>query len=216
MSIVMCRSTTQIAALGKAMAKTQYLHAFWLGLCGAALLALAACGQSGTQTSASKSSADAAGIVVFHRGNAAEPGTVDPHLANANWENIIIGDMLIGLTTEDAKGEPIPGAAERWETSLDGLTWTFHLRDHQWSDGQPVKAGDFAFAWRRILDPKTAAPNAYYLYLIKNAQAFNTGKMPGTALGVAAPDDRRLVVTLEHPTPFLLQFLTHVTTFPVP
>ena len=164
------------------MAKTHYFRTFWLGLCGAALLALAACGESGTQTSASKASADAPGIVVFNRGNAAEPATVDPHLAQANWEDHIIGDMLMGLTTEDAKGEPIPGAAERWETSPDGLTWTFHIRDHQWSDGQPVTAGDFVFAWRRILDPKTAASYAYYLYLIKNAQAVNTGKMPATAM----------------------------------
>ncbi len=198
------------------MAKTQHFRAFWLGLCGAALLALAACGQSGTQTGVSKSSADAPGIVIFNRGNAAEPGTVDPHLANANWENTIVGDVLMGLTTEDAKGEPIPGAAERWETSPDGLTWTFHIRDHQWSDGQPVTAGDFVFAWRRILDPKTAAPNAYYLYLIKNAQAVNTGKMPGTMLGVSAPDDKTLVVTLEHPTPYLLEFLNNLTTFPLP
>jgi oligopeptide transport system substrate-binding protein len=122
----------------------------------------------------------------------------------------------MGLTTEDAKGEPIPGAAERWETSTDGLTWTFHLRDHQWSDGEPVTADDFVFAWRRILDPKTASPYAYFLNLIKNAESVNAGKMPPSALGISASDAKTLVVQLEHPAPYLTQFVTHMTTFPVP
>ena len=64
---------------------------------------------------------------------------------------------MMGLTTEDAGGQPIPGMAESWQTSPDGLTWTFNLREAQWSDGTPVTAEDFVFAWRRILDPKTAA-----------------------------------------------------------
>ena len=156
------------------------------------------------------------GLVVFNHGNAAEPASLDPHHAQGTWEDRIIGDLLMGLTTESATGEPIPGAAERWETSADGLTWTFHLRDHQWSDGEPVKADDFVFAWRHILDPKTASPYAYYLNLIKNGEAVNTGKMPGTALGVSAPDDKTLLVQLEHPAPYLIQYLTHYTTFPLP
>jgi len=187
-----------------------------IGICAAAALALAACGQGGTQSRSASASADDKGLVVYYRGNAAEPASIDPTLVQANWENNIVGDMMIGLTTEDAKGEPIPGAAESWETSQDGLTWTFHLRDHQWSDGQPVKADDFVFAWRRMLDPKTAASYAYYLYLVKNAQAVNTGKMPVTAVGVSAPDDKTLVLTLEHPAPYLLQFVTHTSTYPLP
>ena len=94
------------------------------------------------------------------RGNGAEPGSLDPHFTPATWEDTVVSDLLMGLTTNDAKGEPIPGAAERWDTSADGMTWTFHLRDHQWSDGEPVTANDFVFAWRRILDPKTAADYA--------------------------------------------------------
>jgi oligopeptide transport system substrate-binding protein len=187
----------------------------WLAVCAAALGALAACGD-GTQTNKAAAPGGKSGLVVLHNGNAAEPGTLDPHLAGGTWENNIIGDLLMGLTTDNAKSEPIPGAAESWETSADGRVWTFHLRDHQWSDGQKVTAGDFVFAWRRILDPKTAADYAYYLYLIKNAEAVNTGKMPGTELGVSAPDDNTLVVTLEHPAPYLLEYLTHYTTFPVP
>ena len=60
--------------------------------------------------------------------NQGEPLSLDPHKATGSWENNIIGNMFVGLTTEDPKGEPIPGMAERWETSEDGLTWTFHLR----------------------------------------------------------------------------------------
>ena len=118
--------------------------------------ALAACGD-GTQTNKAAAPGAPSGQVVLNRGNGAEPASLDPHLVTANWEDDIVGDMMMGLTTQDAKGQPIPGAAERWETSTDGLTWTFHLRDHQWSDGEPVTANDFVFAWRRILDPKTAA-----------------------------------------------------------
>lgn len=191
------------------------LHMTWLAICAAALGALAACGD-GTQTNKATTPGAPSGQVVLNRGNGAEPGTLDPHLVYANWEDNIVGDMLLGLTTQNAKGEPIPGAAESWETSPDGLTWTFHLREHQWSDGQPVTSDDFLFAWRRILDPKTASAYAYYLHLIKNGEAVNTGKMPGTELGVTAPDDKTLVVTLEHPAPYLVEYMTHVSTFPVP
>ncbi len=186
----------------------------WAAL--ATALLLTACGQSGTETGAAGGPSGAAGLVVYNHGNAAEPASLDPHHTTGVWEDNIVSDLMLGLTTNDAKGEPIPGAAERWETSADGLTWTFHLRDHQWSDGEPVTAGDFIYAWRRILDPKTASTYAYFLYLIKNAQGVNTGKMPATALGASAPDDKTLVVQLEHPAPYLLQYVTHMTTYPVP
>src|SRR5258708_3865505 len=190
-------------------------RAFLTSVGGAALLA--ACGQNETTKQAQSGPAATAqpGEVVLNRGNAAEPLSIDPHHAQGNWEANIIGDLLVGLTTEDADGNPIPGAAERWEESEAGKTWTFHLRDHQWSDGRPVTAQDFLYAWRRILDPKTASTYAYFLYLIKNAEAVNTGKMPGTELGAKSPDDKTLIVELEHPVPFLLQFMTHMTTYGV-
>jgi oligopeptide transport system substrate-binding protein len=179
------------------------------------MVALAACGD-GTQTkSASRSTGGTTGIVL-NRGNGAEPKSLDPAVIDGIWEAQISGDMLLGLTTEDAESKPIPGAAESWETSDDGLTWTFRLRDHTWSDGVPVTAEDFVFSWRRILDPKTAAPYAYYLYPIKSAREVNTGRQPVTALGVSAPDAKTLVVTLENPVPFMTEFLTHQTMFPVP
>lgn len=154
--------------------------------------------------------------MVYYRGNAAEPDTLDPHLAQGTWEDDIIGDLLMGLTTLDASGEAIPGAATSWDVADDGLTWTFHLRNHLWSDGEPVTADDFAFAFRRILDPATASTYAYYVYPILNAEAVNAGDLPLDALGVEAPDDLTFIVHLEHPAPYLAEFMTHHTTLPVP
>jgi oligopeptide transport system substrate-binding protein len=150
------------------------------------------------------------------RGNGVEVKSLDPDYTDGAWEANVLGDMLVGLTTDAANGDPMPGAATSWETSPDGKTWTFHLRDHVWSDGEPVTAEDFVFAWRRILEPARGAPYAYYLWLIKNGQAISDGKLPTTALGVAAKDDKTLVVTLEHPAPYMLEFLLHQSVFPIP
>ena len=184
------------------------------GLLGTAVL-LAACGQGDGSVSANGTGA-VPGEVVFHRGNGSEPDTLDPHLAQGNWESHIIGDLILGLTTDGPNGEAIPGAAERWDVSADGLTWTFHLRAHVWSDGEPVTAHDFVYAYRRILDPATASDYAWYLYQIKNAAGVNSGALPGTELGVEATDDRTFVVHLENPAPYLAEYMTHQTTFPVP
>src|SRR5690606_29516651 len=117
---------------------------------------------------------------------------------------------------DSPEGEPVPGMAERWETSADGLVWTFYLRDAQWSDGEPVTADDFVFSYRRMLDPKTAAIYAYMLYLLKNGQAVNEGKAAPESLGARALDAHTLQLTLEHPAPYLPQLAKHVSFFPVP
>jgi oligopeptide transport system substrate-binding protein len=152
----------------------------------------------------------------FYFGNAAEPFTLDPTLSDSSWENYIIGDLMMGLTTEDAMARPVPGMAERWEASPDGLTWTFHLRDAVWSDGIPFTSDDFLFAWRRLLDPRLAASYAYFPYIIRNAQKINSGHLPGTALGVTTPDPRTLVIALEQPAPYLPEMLMHSSMMPVP
>ena len=153
---------------------------------------------------------------VLNRGNGPDISSLDPHFITGNWEAYVIGDCLLGLTTEGPDGNAIPGAAEHWQTSADGKIWTFHLRDHRWSDGTQVMAEDFVYAWQRILDPKIAAPYAYYLYLVKNARAVNAGTAPASALGIAAKDDRTLVVILNEPAPYLPEWLQHQTTWPVP
>jgi oligopeptide transport system substrate-binding protein len=150
------------------------------------------------------------------RGNAGEPKSLDPHRAAGTWENHIIGDMLMGLYTEAANASPILGAADSVKTSPDGLRWTFHIRPHSWSDGKPVTAHDFVFAYRRIMDPKFAAEYCEILYPIKNATKVNKGELPVDKLGVSAPDAQTLIIELENPAPFLPQLLTHYTAFPLP
>lgn len=173
---------------------------------GASALTLAACGGEAPDSD----------TVVLHRGNNAEPLSLDPHKASGTWENNIIGDMFIGLFTENVAGEPIPGMAEDWSVSEDGLTWTFTLREAAWSDGEPVDAYDFEFAMRRILTPETLANYASLLYPISNARQVNTGDLAPEELGVTALDARTLQIELEFPAPYLPQLLTHYTTFPVP
>jgi oligopeptide transport system substrate-binding protein len=176
----------------------------------AALALLAACSRSGS----GNQTVHAADFLV--RGNGAEIKSLDPHYIDGQWEANVVGDLLTGLTTDAPDGTPMPGAALSWQTSPDGKTWTFHLRPHVWSDGVPVTAEDFVYAWRRILEPARGAPYAYYLWLIKNAKSISDGKLPTTALGVTAKDDDTLIVTLEHPAPYMLQYLLHQAVFPVP
>jgi len=152
----------------------------------------------------------------LRRGNAAEPETLDNSLSTADGDDHIIGDLMVGLVTEDVGARPIPGMATEWKTSPDGLTWNFKLREAMWSDGAPVTAEDFVFSWRRLVDPATAARYGYYLYLVKNAEPINAGKLPVSALGIAAVGAHELEVRLEHPAPYLLQMLMHPCTHPLP
>ena len=152
----------------------------------------------------------------LNRGNGAEPDSIDPHKASGQWENNIIGDMFMGLMTENAAASPVYGAAESYTVSGDGLTYTFKIRDHKWSDGVPVTAHDFVYSFRRILDPKTAAQYASILYPIKNAEAVNAGKKKPDQVGVRAIDDRTLEITFNFQVPYLPELLTHYTTFAVP
>jgi oligopeptide transport system substrate-binding protein len=199
------------------MRERQTLRSFWAELCGAALIVLCACSDNtNTQTGSAGISSGRAGEVVLRRGSSAEPSSLDPHFGVTGSDHAIIGEMLMGLTTQDASAKPIPGAAESWETSPDGKTWTFHLRDHQWSDGASVTANDFIYSWRRVLDPKTAAPYASILYVFKNAQAINANRMPPEQLGARAIDDKTLELQLEYPAPYLPELLSFGTTLPVP
>jgi oligopeptide transport system substrate-binding protein len=171
-------------------------------------LGLVSCGGGGGDTDKART---------LQIGNGAEPLSLDPHQASGTWENRIIGDMLQGLTTEDPQGRPIPGMATEWSTSPDGLVWTFKLRDAKWSDGQPVTAEDFVFAWQRIMTTSPPAKYASILYVIKNAEKIYDGRIKDVSqLGVRAIDAKTLEVTLEHPAPYLPGLLTHYTSFPIP
>lgn len=153
---------------------------------------------------------------VLRVGNMGEPASLDPHLVSGTWENRIVGDMFLGLTTEGPDGKTVPGAAESWTISDDGLVYTFKLRKHSWSDGTPVTADDFVYGLRRILLPETAAEYASLLYTVKNAEAVNTGKAKPEDLGARAVDAGTLEVTLEAPAPYFIDQLSHYTAYPVP
>ena len=120
------------------------------------------------------------------------------------------------MFTDGPDGAPVTGVAQSWEVSPDGLVWTFHLRPEVWSDGQPVTADDFVFAYRHMLDPKTGSTYAYLLYLLKNGQAVNNGQAPPEALGAKALDHQTLQLTLEHPASYLPQLLKHQSLLPDP
>lgn len=145
-----------------------------------------------------------------------EAASLDPHYISGTWENDVIGDLFMGLTTEGADGATIPGVAESWTISEDGKIYTFTLGNHKWSDGTPVTAHDFEYAMQRIMDPKTAAEYASLLYIIKNGEDVNQGKKPVKELAVTAIDDKTLKVELNGPAPFYLNMLTHYTSYPVP
>jgi oligopeptide transport system substrate-binding protein len=142
----------------------------------------------------------------LHVGNGAEPESLDPHVLNAYTDQRLEAALFEGLCAlDEPTSQPVPGAAERWESSADGLTWTFHLRAGlQWSNGEPLTADDFVQSWRRNLAPAFASAYAYLLFPIKNAEAYNSGSLTDpAALGLAAPDTRTVVITLERPTPYL-------------
>jgi oligopeptide transport system substrate-binding protein len=157
-----------------------------------------------------------AGGKTLSRGNGAEPDTLDPHKAQGQWEYNIVGDMFVGLMTEDAAGNPTFGAATSYTASADGLTYTFKIRDHNWSDGTPVTAHDYVYSFRRIGDPRTAAQYVSILYPIRNMQAAADGKVPVDQIGVRAIDDRTLEIAFHFQVPYIAQLLTHFTTFAVP
>src|SRR3546814_852412 len=153
---------------------------------------------------------------VLRVGNDGEPQSMDPHYISTVQTSRLTDDMFLGLLTYGQNGAAIAGAAESWTISEDGKTYTFKLRDHVWSDGTPVTAEDFVYAWRRILAPETGAEYASLLYIIKGAEEVNGGKAGPEALAAEAIDDRTLKVELTSPAPYFLAQLAHQTAFPVP
>jgi oligopeptide transport system substrate-binding protein len=153
---------------------------------------------------------------IVARAMTAEPETLDPQLTTGLPDTQIEQDLFEGLTRFTPDRQPIPGIAEHWEISPDGLTYRFHLRaDAKWSDGEPVTSADFLYAFRRLIDPKTAASDIDPVRGIVNAEAINAGKIADpAALGVAAPDPSNLVVTLKQPDLALLAKLA--TAYPLP
>lgn len=165
-------------------------------------------------------------VITFNQGE--EPKTIDPALSTAVDSGTIIANAFEGLMQLDDKDLPIPGMADKYEISKDGLTYTFHIRKGvKWSDGKPVVAGDFEYAWKRVLKPSIASEYAYQLFYLKNGQGYNESELAADKktegvkaatvdeVGVKATDDSTLVVTLENPTVYFLSLMAFQTYMPV-
>lgn len=154
------------------------------------------------------------GVLIYNSGE--EPNSLDPALSHDIAGLKVLMNLFEGLANYDPKdASPLPAAAERWEVSPDGLRWTFHLRPAVWSNGDPVRADDFVFAWRRVVDPKTASTYAHRLFLIRNAREIVRKEKPPEELGVKAVDDRTLAVELVHPAPYFAQLVCLNLFYPV-
>lgn len=145
-----------------------------------------------------------------------EPPTLDWSLATDHVSFNVISNLMIGLTEFDKDLKPAPVIAKSWELLDAGKKIIFHLRDDvQWTDGKKVRAQDFEYSWKRLLDPKTASQYAYTLFDLVNAQEYNEGKITDAAsVGVQAQDDQTLVVTLRHPAAYFVAITTFEVTFP--
>ncbi|NKB46131.1 MAG: peptide ABC transporter substrate-binding protein [Alphaproteobacteria bacterium] len=153
---------------------------------------------------------------VFRRGGGGDPESLDPHKLLSAFESTIMTDMFIALATTSPADDAIPGSAESWEVSEDGLTYTFDMRDGLlWSDGTPIDAYDFLYTFRRQLDPATASRTAEYFTPIVNAEAVLRNELPVESLGVEAIDSDTLVIRLAYPAPYLMDILA-IDARPVP
>lgn len=142
---------------------------------------------------------------------------MDPQKIEGVYESNVIYDLFENLISQDDHSNIIPGVAKTWETK-DNQTYTFHLRsDAKWSNGQPVTAHDFVYAWRRLADPNTASPYSWYIEMahVKNAAAIIRGKEPADHLGVKALDDVTLEVQLDKPVPYFVLMTGHSSMSPV-
>jgi oligopeptide transport system substrate-binding protein len=143
--------------------------------------------------------------------------TLDPQLNEDVSGSDILRDLFEGLTNQDADGNTIPGVAESWEASEGNTVWTFNLRKNaKWSNGDPVTAHDFVYAWRRAADPATASPYSWYVELmsIENGAAVLAGDKAPEELGVEAVDDYTFRVKLSQALPYFVAMTTHATVFP--
>ncbi|MED1408190.1 MULTISPECIES: peptide ABC transporter substrate-binding protein [Bacillus] len=188
-------------------------------------MALTACSGSGgekkTTTTSSggdekKSDIKYAAKQVLNRTENQEIPTMDTSKSTDTLGAQILGNTMEGLYRLDKDNKPIPAAAESSTKSEDGKKYTFKLRkDAKWSNGDPVTAKDFVFAWQRLLDKNTAAEYAFIAYYLKNAEAINKGEKPATELGAKAVDDYTLEVELEKPVPYFLNLLAFPSYYPL-
>jgi ABC-type oligopeptide transport system substrate-binding subunit/class 3 adenylate cyclase/ABC-type transporter Mla MlaB component len=144
--------------------------------------------------------------------------TLDPNLSNDLWSSGVITNLFSGMVDLGPEMDIVPDVARMWDVSAGGRKYVFHMRDDvRWSDGTPVTAGDFEYAWKRALDPATESKTAHMLYDIKGARAFHQSETPGPEnVGVCALDDLTLSVELEEPTGHFLHLMANNIAYPLP
>ena len=145
----------------------------------------------------------------LRRGAVAEPNSLDPQIVSGA-SSTIMRDLFTGLTSYDPAGRLIPGSAESWEVSPDGLTYRFRLRENlKWSDGSPIAAKDFVYTMRRLLTPGNRTRFGSFFYSIRNARRIMGGELDPAELGVRAEDERTFVIELQRPDATLLEKLSN-------
>lgn len=149
--------------------------------------------------------------------NGAEVTSIDPAKQAAEPAFNLGRDLFEGLTIQDKQGKTIPGIAESWQANDNNTVYTFKLRKSQWSNGDPLTAQDFVYSWKRLIDPETASPYAWFAAIpgIKNSNKIMKGEASAESLGVRAIDDHTFEVTLEKPVPFFIKLLSHPVLAPV-
>ncbi|MBN8253209.1 peptide ABC transporter substrate-binding protein [Priestia flexa] len=153
---------------------------------------------------------------VLYMNNGAEPTSFDPPIGFDSYSWQMLNNLMEGLTRLGQEHEPEAAIAEKWDVSEDGKVYTFHIReDAKWSNGDDVTAGDFEFAWKRLLNPETGSPAAFLGYFIEGGEQFNTGKGKAEDVKVKAVDDKTFEVTLKSPQAYFLSVIANPAFFPI-
>lgn len=170
---------------------------------------LAACGGDETKSTSTGDGEKELDLLIT-----SEPPSLHPQLASDTTSGAILENTFEGLTTL-VEGEPVLAAAEDYKVSDDLLTYTFTLRDAQWSNGEKVTAEDFEYAWKWALNPENASEYSTILYPIKGAEEYNNGKGTAEDVAIKAIDEKTLEVTLNAPTPYFLELTAFKTFYPI-
>ncbi|CAC9935881.1 ABC transporter, substrate-binding protein, family 5 [Aedoeadaptatus nemausensis] len=184
-----------------------------LAACGGGAKNSANNGNGGEQTASSESG----GEKILRTNNKTEPGSLDPAIAKGTHESFVIYQAFEGLMRYDENDELVPGQAESYEVSDDGMTYTFKLRDGlKWSNGDPLTAKDFEYAWKRVIDPELASEYSFQITTyVKGAEEYFNGEGSIDDVGIKALDDKTLEVQLKAPTPYFLDITAFYTLLPV-
>lgn len=146
-------------------------------------------------------------VLVFNA--ASDPPTLDPQLNTKSNGSLINVNLFEGLVRTNTNNEQVPGVAEKWEINEDGTVYKFYLRDDaKWTDGKPVTAYDFEYAWKRAINPENHVKYVNHMFYLKNAEAIYKGEKSMDELGIEVIDDKTLVVTLEAPIPYMLEMFS--------